>query len=226
MLFSIGASVWTYASFDAIDGKQARRTGQCGPLGELFDHGCDALNLSLMNLILPLIFGLKIDWLFMMATFMLLFVFYIVTWDEYHTHMLYLTVISGPVEGTIIFTVASILSGQYGIQLWQKPIHDFVPIVANTPLASLSINALIPMGLISAGVLTIITSLRRVTLRWKRAPLQLIPFTSFLVSVAVCLHAEPVLWTRIVQVLLYLGFTFSHAVVHTTEDPYLSNLFM
>jgi len=43
---SIGASVWIYASLDAIDGKHARRTGQCGPLGELFDHGCDALNMA------------------------------------------------------------------------------------------------------------------------------------------------------------------------------------
>jgi hypothetical protein len=24
---------------DAIDGKQARRTGMAGPLGEMFDHG-------------------------------------------------------------------------------------------------------------------------------------------------------------------------------------------
>jgi phosphatidylglycerophosphate synthase len=43
---SIGASVWIYSSLDAIDGKQARRTGETGPLGELFDHGCDAVNLS------------------------------------------------------------------------------------------------------------------------------------------------------------------------------------
>lgn len=32
------ATLWIYASFDAIDGKQARRTMQSGPLGELFDH--------------------------------------------------------------------------------------------------------------------------------------------------------------------------------------------
>jgi len=28
-----------YQSLDAIDGKQARRTGTSGPLGEMFDHG-------------------------------------------------------------------------------------------------------------------------------------------------------------------------------------------
>ncbi len=43
---SIGSAVWIYSSLDAIDGKHARRTGQCGPLGELFDHGCDAINIS------------------------------------------------------------------------------------------------------------------------------------------------------------------------------------
>lgn len=31
--------MFAYQSFDAIDGKQARRTGMAGPLGEMFDHG-------------------------------------------------------------------------------------------------------------------------------------------------------------------------------------------
>lgn len=31
--------MFAYQSLDAIDGKQARRTGTSGPLGELFDHG-------------------------------------------------------------------------------------------------------------------------------------------------------------------------------------------
>lgn len=36
--------VLIYQTFDAVDGKQARRTGQSSPLGQLFDHGCDAVN--------------------------------------------------------------------------------------------------------------------------------------------------------------------------------------
>ena len=38
------ASLFVYQTLDAIDGKQARRTGTSSPLGQLFDHGCDALN--------------------------------------------------------------------------------------------------------------------------------------------------------------------------------------
>ena len=38
-LSSFGIGLFVYQSLDAIDGKQARRTGTSGPLGELFDHG-------------------------------------------------------------------------------------------------------------------------------------------------------------------------------------------
>lgn len=78
--FSFAIGLFIYQSFDAIDGKQgklvtqplralsrfltqnpnpfkARRTGASSPLGELFDHGCDALNTTLMwvfDLFVPL----------------------------------------------------------------------------------------------------------------------------------------------------------------------------
>lgn len=45
------ACVWTYSTFDNVDGKQARRTGTSSPLGELFDHGCDSLNCWVMGLV-------------------------------------------------------------------------------------------------------------------------------------------------------------------------------
>ena len=38
--------LFVYQSLDAIDGKQARRTGSSSPLGELFDHGCDAMSIG------------------------------------------------------------------------------------------------------------------------------------------------------------------------------------
>lgn len=38
--------LFIYQTLDACDGKQARRTGNSSPLGELFDHGCDAVSTS------------------------------------------------------------------------------------------------------------------------------------------------------------------------------------
>lgn len=40
--------LFIYQSLDAIDGKQARRTNSSTPLGELFDHGCDAVSTGLI----------------------------------------------------------------------------------------------------------------------------------------------------------------------------------
>ena len=40
--FYTAASFFWYQTLDAIDGKQARRTNSSSPLGQLFDHGCDA----------------------------------------------------------------------------------------------------------------------------------------------------------------------------------------
>lgn len=42
LLCAVG--LFIYQSLDAIDGKQARRTGTSNPLGELFDHGCDSVS--------------------------------------------------------------------------------------------------------------------------------------------------------------------------------------
>lgn len=51
----IVAALFAYQTLDACDGKQARRTGSSSPLGQLFDHGCDAL------------VGAVVAWNFMLA---------------------------------------------------------------------------------------------------------------------------------------------------------------
>ena len=45
-------ALFMYQTLDAIDGKQARRTGTSGPLGQLFDHGCDAMTTTMASCIL------------------------------------------------------------------------------------------------------------------------------------------------------------------------------
>jgi len=40
--------LFIYQTLDAIDGKQARRIHCSSALGELFDHGCDALSIGMM----------------------------------------------------------------------------------------------------------------------------------------------------------------------------------
>lgn len=48
--WGLGIGIFVYQTLDAIDGKQARRTNSSSPLGELFDHGCDAVTCGLLVL--------------------------------------------------------------------------------------------------------------------------------------------------------------------------------
>ncbi|KAG7270312.1 hypothetical protein CRUP_030212 [Coryphaenoides rupestris] len=60
-LFLSALGLFIYQSLDAIDGKQARRTNSSSALGELFDHGCDAVStevqLAIMIMYLMTAFG-------------------------------------------------------------------------------------------------------------------------------------------------------------------------
>eukprot|EP00345_Euplotes_harpa_P000179 CAMPEP_0168320456 /NCGR_PEP_ID=MMETSP0213-20121227/1678_1 /TAXON_ID=151035 /ORGANISM="Euplotes harpa, Strain FSP1.4" /LENGTH=195 /DNA_ID=CAMNT_0008321903 /DNA_START=17 /DNA_END=604 /DNA_ORIENTATION=- len=60
LAFAIG--LFTYQILDAIDGKQARRTGSSSPLGQLFDHGCDTLSCTLVALALAHTLQLGLGW--------------------------------------------------------------------------------------------------------------------------------------------------------------------
>ncbi|CAE7382690.1 chpt1 [Symbiodinium natans] len=43
LALSYATALYFYQTMDAVDGKQARRTGSSTPLGHLVDHGCDCL---------------------------------------------------------------------------------------------------------------------------------------------------------------------------------------
>ncbi|KAJ8791567.1 hypothetical protein J1605_020289 [Eschrichtius robustus] len=76
--------LFIYQSLDAIDGKQARRTNSCSPLGELFDHGCDSLSTVFMAVgaSIAVRLGTHPDWLFF-CSFIGMFMFYCAHWQTY-----------------------------------------------------------------------------------------------------------------------------------------------
>jgi ethanolaminephosphotransferase len=110
--FSLG--LWLYSTFDNVDGRQARRTGTSSPLGELFDHGCDALNCSFAALIQMSALGLghtkQAVIIFVIATAG----FYLSTIEEYHTGVLYLGYVNVPTEGVSILCIMYLFSAAYG----------------------------------------------------------------------------------------------------------------
>ncbi|KZT42602.1 Choline/ethanolaminephosphotransferase [Sistotremastrum suecicum HHB10207 ss-3] len=120
--YSWAIGLFLYQSFDAIDGKQARRTGMAGPLGEMFDHGCDAINTTLEVLLAGQALNLGRSWWVVASLIASLAAFYLTTWEEYYTGQLFLGVISGPVEGILLITSIFVVSGIYGPSIWDTPI--------------------------------------------------------------------------------------------------------
>lgn len=119
--YSWALGLFLYQTFDAVDGSQARRTKQSGPLGELFDHGVDAINTSLEVLIFAASQNMGQSWQTVATLFASLLTFYVQTWETYHTKTLTLGVINGPVEGVLAIICVFLFTGFVGgAHFWQQ----------------------------------------------------------------------------------------------------------
>lgn len=139
LYFTFAAGLFAYQSLDAIDGKQARRTGTSGPLGELFDHGCDALNTTLGCLLVASALNLGLSWWTVASLVATQANFYVSTWEEFHTGTLFLSAFSGPVEGILLVVGVFIITGFKGPGFWDTGVLSFFGLhpSTNSFLASL-----------------------------------------------------------------------------------------
>ncbi|KAK0609373.1 CDP-alcohol phosphatidyltransferase-domain-containing protein [Bombardia bombarda] len=139
--YSWAAGLFLYQTFDAVDGTQARRTHQSGPLGELFDHGVDAVNTSLEVLLFAGSQNMGQGWKTVMTLFASLLTFYVQTWDEYHTKTLTLGVVNGPVEGILILVGVYAMTGYMGgAHFWQQSMLATVGVPQTLALPSLFLS--------------------------------------------------------------------------------------
>jgi ethanolaminephosphotransferase len=116
-------SMILYQTFDNMDGKQARRTGSTSPLGLLFDHGCDAINslFGSTNWMIAMALNPRQDswecWVLLLGPYAL---FFVGTWEEYHTGRLVLPIVNGPNEGLLGGALLSFVSYWWGPTYWQE----------------------------------------------------------------------------------------------------------
>ena len=100
-LFAVG--LFIYTSLDAIDGKQARRTGSASPLGELFDHGCDSV--TCIFLVLTSLSAVQLgdfQWFTFWHIFIVSLLFYSYQWRTY-------------VNGTLTFNLFDVTESQFTV---------------------------------------------------------------------------------------------------------------
>ncbi|XP_069485994.1 cholinephosphotransferase 1 isoform X2 [Ambystoma mexicanum] len=112
------AGLFAYQSLDAIDGKQARRTNTSTPLGELFDHGCDAISTVFVAVATTVAcrLGTNPDWLFF-CNFIGMFMFYCAHWQTYVSGTLRFGKID-VTEVQLSIIIIFLLSAFGGTSLW------------------------------------------------------------------------------------------------------------
>eukprot|EP01061_Rhynchopus_euleeides_P035402 TRINITY_DN59654_c0_g1_i1.p1 TRINITY_DN59654_c0_g1~~TRINITY_DN59654_c0_g1_i1.p1 ORF type:complete len:422 (+),score=155.27 TRINITY_DN59654_c0_g1_i1:41-1267(+) len=115
-----GLCLFAYQTLDALDGKQARRTGTSSPLGELFDHGCDALGTHLisLNTVAALLLPEELSLWALCYVMMLSTGFYFCAWEQYHTGTLTLGYVNGPVDGILFVCGIYFATAYFGNTFW------------------------------------------------------------------------------------------------------------
>ncbi|CAO2828346.1 unnamed protein product [Amaranthus hypochondriacus] len=129
--FMHGLLLFLYQTFDAVDGKQARRTNSSSPLGELFDHGCDALACAFEAMAFgsTAMCGRATFWFWVIAAVP----FYGATWEHYFTNTLILPVINGPTEGLMLIYCCHFFTTFVGAEWWAQQFGTSIPFLSWVP---------------------------------------------------------------------------------------------
>ncbi|PIA57509.1 hypothetical protein AQUCO_00600317v1 [Aquilegia coerulea] len=129
-----GLLLFLYQTFDAVDGKQARRTNSSSPLGELFDHGCDALACALEALAFgsTAMCGGDVFWFWVISAVP----FYGATWENYFTNTLTLPVLNGPTEGLMLIYMSHLFTAIVGAEWWSQHLGKSMPFLSWFPIIS------------------------------------------------------------------------------------------
>ena len=166
-IFLNGLCLFIYQTLDNLDGRQARRTGTSSPLGQFFDHGCDALTgVFIMSQVI-----MTINLGNCLSSFLCIFVmgigFALTSWEEYVTHSFHLGPINAPDEGLFLLSIfhvfVSIFRGS--MSFFRSPfvqilyligaLSSIVPIIVNVVRQSIYDNEKRNRALISIAPLLI-----------------------------------------------------------------------
>jgi len=181
--------IFTYMFLDNIDGKQARRTKTSSPLGELIDHGCDAMNVGIGSITVGVLVGADPWWILYISAFSSL-PFYLSHWQEYLTHSLELGMFNGPTEAEVIAISVFVCTYFQGLTWWRSSIT-----LLSYTVQRQQIVMLIAMAMAIGTFFEMVWKGSREAMK-KGVPIleaysQLIPFTICWVSTALWLLGAP-----------------------------------
>jgi ethanolaminephosphotransferase len=113
--YVIGFLQILYQLLDALDGKQARRTGNSTPFGMLMDHGCDIFTTILTSYNMSKILIVGNEGFFSYSVFFgLLTGFFMMTFEDYKIGEMVFPMINGADEGNFVVFIIGVLCGIFG----------------------------------------------------------------------------------------------------------------
>ncbi|KAL1332194.1 hypothetical protein HN51_061042 [Arachis hypogaea] len=231
--FAHGLLLFLYQTFDAVDGKQARRTSSSSPLGELFDHGCDALACTFESIAFgsTSMCGRDAFWFWFLSAVP----FYGATWEHYFTHSLILPVINGPTEGLMLIYTCHFFTALVGAEWWihefgkSVPFLSWLPIVSGIPTYKAALTLLMVFGVgptVFGNVSNVCKLVRAKNGSVLRALAMLYPFTVLVGAVLLWDHLSPsdIMGNHPCLVIIGTGLAFGFLVgrmilAHLCDEP-------
>ncbi|OIW21638.1 hypothetical protein TanjilG_06942 [Lupinus angustifolius] len=231
--FAHGLLLFLYQTFDAVDGKQARRTNSSSPLGELFDHGCDALACTFEALAFgsSAMCGRSTFWFWLISAI----TFYGATWEHFFTNTLILPVVNGPTEGLMMIYVSHFFTAIVGSEWWAHrfgeslPFLNWLPFFGGIPTYAAVLYLMIAFGVIPTVTLNVSNVYKVVKARngsMLLALAMLYPFVALVGGVLVWDYLSPadILRTYPHLAIIGTGLIFGYLVgrmilAHLCDEP-------
>jgi len=201
--------LFAYQTLDAIDGKQARRTGTDNPLEQLFDHGADSFTTGVFAIILCC--ALKMGTASLSLTFVINWTFFLASWEEYHTHKMRTFIgYIGITEGQLGQILVLILAGIFGPEFYDMNSHQLNPSLPYIEIRYLVIASLL-FGSIQYGYSNVVQVLKH-SKYGLRAFLHLIPLLTITVLSYFWCYTK-FYYTHTAIVVLITSVSFSYLTI-------------
>ncbi|VDM17510.1 unnamed protein product [Hydatigera taeniaeformis] len=207
--------VFIYQTLDALDGKHARQTNTVTPLGELFDHGCDAVASVFVPLCLCVTVGIGTHPIVVFIQFFtFIALFYMAHWQCYITGYLEFGRLD-VTEGQIGVMLALLWTAVFGVGFWSNRVPiigmplKYVPFLVISTVAIINISHFFSIisqgGAGKAGTTVAVSFLHplNTSVLFPAFPFGLVLFLAIMVAVRSPLH----LYTNhLVLFLITFGF--------------------
>jgi ethanolaminephosphotransferase len=156
-------AIFVFQTLDAVDGKQARRTGSSSSLGNWLDHVCDVVAIQMAMATAAAALGLGAGGLSLFLLGSVAFNNFVIHWETKHTRTLVMGNGTSIYDAQLTLVLVHAITLAFGSGLWAARLDHLVPALAGVPFADAALRAwivLLGVGLI--GGIGVVQSMVRV----------------------------------------------------------------